>query len=234
MQLIPEIARSLPTLRLIPVRAVLLRQIHFSGIECLPLVMVLGVIVGWLIVFEVASLVGQNVALAVRMLTWMTLRELGPLLVALIVVARSCSAVTSELAAMRVHGEVDALERMGISPIAYLIMPRLLGMVTALLALIITFDIIALTTGLVVVQVTHDVGWDTELSLFLQIANLGDIYISFFKSLTFGVLMGVISCHHGLAVSGALADIPRAVSRAVVTCLANVFVWDVLLTVIGG
>ncbi len=230
VEMLSAVARALPALSRSPIQRVLLNQIHLSGNQCLPLVAILGVLTGLLIVTEIANIAGQNVALSVKMLSWTVLRELGPLFVAVIVVARSCSAIASELAAMKVHGEIANLERMGVSPIAYLVMPRLLALELSLIVLTIYFDLIALGTGLTYIHLSHDIMLDAELEMFLETTNLSDIHLSFFKALVFAAPMAIISCRQGLLADDSPSGIPKAASQAVVACLVSVFVWDVVLT----
>lgn len=230
IELLPAALRALPLLRRAPVWRVLVNQVYLSGYQCLPLVAIVGALTGLLIVTEIASLTGQNVALSVKMLTWTVLRELGPLFVAVIVVARSCSAIASELAAMKVHGEMASLERMGVSPLAYLVLPRLVALELTVVVLTIYFDLIALGAGLTYIHLFHDIRLDAELAMFVETTNLADIHLSFLKALVFAMPMAVISCHQGIHAEDSLSGIPRAASQAVVSCLVTVFVLDVALT----
>jgi phospholipid/cholesterol/gamma-HCH transport system permease protein len=210
----------------VPARRVWLRQLYFSGLETLPLLLVLGVAVSGIIVGELRAF-GQSDAGALDLMSAIVLGELAPLLTAFLITARSVPAMASELATMRVTGETVTLARIGISPIEYLVVPRLYGMATASLLLTIYFVLVAFFVGALL---THGVHALDALRLVGEAIHLGDILVCLFKSLLFGVIMAVVACRIGLrAGPGAWTEVPVAASRAVVRSLALVFLCDFIV-----
>lgn len=222
----------LPALGRGPVRKVLLKQLYFTGIESLGAIGAVGFLVGLIIVTQMNNLVGRNEILMVRVLIWTIVRELGPLLAAIVIVGRSSSAIASELAAMQVNGEVKSLRRMAISPLSYLVMPRVLGMTLTSIALAFYFQAIAIGTGAAVAALRLDIALGSEIANFFEIISFREIAASFLKSAVFGILVSVVSCYHGLRVKAALTEIPQAASQAVIRSLLAVFVWDGVITVL--
>ena len=112
-----------------PMRNVLARQILFTGLEATGFVVMIALIVGVLVVVQAQywlTRLGQT-ALIGPILTAVVLRELGPLLTNFVVIARSGTAISTELANMKIHGEVRTLDAMGVDPFVYLVIPRVLG-----------------------------------------------------------------------------------------------------------
>lgn len=209
-----------------PARRVLLKQLYFSGAESLGLIILIGAAVGAIIVQQLHIQFGQSGSEVLRLLMIMTLDELAPLLTALVMVARSSSALASELAAMKVHGEIQLLERLGVSPQTYLILPRLAGMSLASLTLSAYFTLATLTTGVIMVggfNLWH------ELYHLSEVLPAGLIGQSLLKALLFGLLMSVIACRAGLRAEAGMTEIPKAASRAVIRSLLAIFIVDLLL-----
>ncbi|MGE5027189.1 MAG: ABC transporter permease [Betaproteobacteria bacterium] len=222
----------LPALDRGPVRKVLLKQLYFTGIESFGPICAVGFLAGLIIVVHVNNLVGRNEILLVHVLIWTIVRELGPLLAAIVIVGRSSSAIASELAAMQVNGEVKSLRRMAISPLSYLVMPRVLGMTLTSIALAFYFQAIAVGTGAALAALRLDINLGSEIANFFEIIGFREIAASILKSAVFGVSVAVVSCYHGLRVKAAPTEIPQAASHAVIRSLLAVFVWDGAITVL--
>ncbi len=222
----------LPALMKWPVRRAFLKQMYFTGIQSVGPVGSFGFLSGLIMVMQVSSLVGRNEILTLQVLIWTVVRELGPLLTAVVIVGRSSSAIASELAAMQVNGEIISLQRMGVSPRAYLIMPRALAMTVASLALTFYFQLVAIGTGMVVTAWHIDVSLAGEVRHFFEMLSYREIFAALLKSVLFGMLVSVVSCYHGLSVKRAMTEIPIAASRAVMQSLLAVFACDGLVTVL--
>ncbi|MDD5328665.1 MAG: ABC transporter permease [Sulfuricella sp.] len=214
------------------VRRVLLKQLYFTGMESVGAVGAVAFLVGLIIVTQMTNLVGRNETLTVHVLIWVIVRELGPLLTAVVIIGRSSSAVASELAAMQVNGEIKSLRRMAISPLSYLVMPRMLGMTLSSVALTFYFQAVAIAAGVVTAALRQELSLGSEIAEFFEVIDFADIAASFLKSAVFGVLVAVVSCYHGLRVKTAWTEIPQAASQAVIRSLLAVFVWDGLITVL--
>jgi len=95
------------------IRTVLLKQIYFTGLEASGIIVTIAVILGAVIITQVVSLIGDNGSLTGKILVWVVLRELAPLLTAIIIIARSGTAIAAELGSMKINGDIDALEMLG-------------------------------------------------------------------------------------------------------------------------
>jgi phospholipid/cholesterol/gamma-HCH transport system permease protein len=230
--LIGRVLYTLPVIFKWPVRSALLKQLYFTGIQSVWPVSVMGFLAGMIMVMQVSNLVGRNELLTLHVLIWTVVRELGPLLTAIVIVGRSSSAIASELAAMQVNGEIKSLTRMGISPISYLVVPRILAMTITGAALTFYFQVVAIGTGMVVTAVNIDVSLLGEMNHFFEMLSFREIFGAFLKSICFGMLVSVVSCYYGLSVKRAMTEIPVAASRAVMQSLLAVFACDGLLTVL--
>ena len=215
----------------IAIRSVLLKQMYFSGLEATKIVLLLALILGTVIVSQVVGLVGtNNGSLTGKVLVWVVFRELGPLLTAIIVIARSGTAIATELGAMKLNGELETLELMGIPPERYLILPRIAGVMTAVIVLTVYFVITAFLGGFLFSYFVHHIPY----SQFVQgiLASLGPLeaVVLGIKSASFGLAIPLICCQSGLSVGTSATEIPQAATRAVINSLFTVFMLDGVIT----
>jgi phospholipid/cholesterol/gamma-HCH transport system permease protein len=232
VMLLGRVFYSLPVIVKWPVRKTLLKQLYFTGIQSVGAISVMGFIAGMIMVIEVSNLVGRNELLTLQVLIWTVVRELGPLLTAIVIIGRSSSAIASELAAMQVNVEIKNLQRMGISPIPYLVVPRMVAMIITSTVLTFYFQIVAIGTGMVVTAWNIDVSLLGEVDAFFDMLSFREIFAAILKSICFGILVSVVSCYYGLKVKRAMTEIPVAASQAVIRSLLAVFACDGILTVL--
>ena len=133
-------------------------------------------------------------------------RELGPLLTAFIVIARSATAIATEIAGMVISHEVEAYMSVGIDPIEHLAVPRFLGVTISLVLLNIYFSVFGLAGSFAVAQIFNAMPADTYFSNLLQSLSIQDILITVIKSAAFGMIISIVAITAGLrAVSNAFA-----------------------------
>jgi phospholipid/cholesterol/gamma-HCH transport system permease protein len=214
------------------VRAVLYRQILFTGVQAIPFTALIAGLVAMIVVVQ--ARLGGGVAeggVVGRLLVVAIVRELGPLVVGTIVVARSCSAIAAELGNMRVGRELDSLVAMGVDPFEYLVLPRLTGVAVAVMCLTVVFVTVSLGAGAgLTALLAERTGAGEIMRLVGENLQPVDHLVVLAKTLVPGLLMAAISCHEGLSASGSVTAVPPAVTAAVVRSLAAVFVWDSLVT----
>lgn len=222
---------QLSALRRAPVQHALAQQLQGCGVQALPGLLCAGVALGLIAVQQMHGTYGANVEFTLRTLLQLLLSELAPLLTAVFLIARSSSAMAAELAAIRVQGEWRLLGTMGIDPLAYLLLPRLLALTLAsgVLALY-----LLLTAQLTAVLYALDSPDPATLYSMLEPLSAGLIAQCLGKSLLFGGLIGLISCASGVAAHGNWTAIPRASARAVVRALLAVFAADALWALLPG
>ena len=221
--------RRIGVLRLPPVAEELVRQIYFTGASATGSVVVRGAFIGTLIIAYVIEVLNADAALAVKMLLWVVLREVGPLIAAVLVIQRSGTAVATELALREISGEIASLRRMRIDPYDYLVVPRVVGMALSNAALTLYVQLIAVGGGMLLSSIVIQVPLDQMLGSFFLLASPLDLVYSFIKSLLFGAAIGVIACYHGLNPRGhSINVVPQAAIRAVTEALLAVMLLNVV------
>jgi phospholipid/cholesterol/gamma-HCH transport system permease protein len=219
-------ARHLDALRIPPVRTVFNRQVYFTGIEALRTSTFLALLCGSLIATQVIIFTGNNSELVNNVLTWVIVRELAPLIIAIVIIARSSAAIASELALMRIHNEMRLLEFMGISHYNYLIVPRVVGVALSVVVLNIYFQLVAVGGGLFVSSLFQHVSYLEHLNRFFVSAHPMDFVLSNVKGLFHGIIIATSACYHGLNVGNSMTEVPKATTRAVTHGIVTVFVFD--------
>ncbi len=213
-------------------------EINRAGVALLPMFIFIALALGFLVVGQTVSAlakVGATDYLGSTMVI-VIVRELGPLLTAVLVLARVGTANVIELGTARALGEVEALEALGIDPVHYLIVPRVIGMALGIFSLTIYLILGALASGWVFAFL-QDVPL-TPGDYFKQITEaLGwlDFALLALKTLAFGFFIAIVTCYHGLAQPLRLEDVSRvavrAVTQGVIVCVLLDAVFIVLYLV---
>jgi phospholipid/cholesterol/gamma-HCH transport system permease protein len=209
-------------------------QIVFTFVEALPvcslLALGLGAVVNSIILPLLTNLgqSGLNYTLLVTLIT----RELGPLLTAVIVIARSATAIATEIATMVTGHEVEAYIASGVDPMEHLAAPRFLGMIISLFLLNIYFSLLGLAGSGVVAQVFSPVAASTYFGGLLNSLRLADIVAAVVKSVIFGGIIALASLYAGFSVERASTEVPVAGLHAVSRSLAGVIVADMVVSLI--
>jgi len=198
-------------------------------------VMFLSAILGLVVIGQTVSLltsVGANRFLGTVMVT-VVVRELGPLLAALLVLTRTGAANVIELGTARALGEVEALEVLGIDPVHYLVVPRVIGMALGIFALTVYLILGALISGYLwaFLQDVPLLPGDYFRQLAEALRGL-DFVLLVLKSGVFGVIIAVVSCFHGLAQPLRLEELPRVAIRAVAQSVIICMVLDALFLLV--
>jgi phospholipid/cholesterol/gamma-HCH transport system permease protein len=233
LQLLWYTFTHLHVLRITPVNAVFHRQIFFTGVEALRIVAMFGLLSGALVITQITSLVGGDSELTVKILIWTVVREVGPLFAAIIIIARSSSAIASELALMKTHQEMTSLSRMGISPQDYLLVPRVAGVTLAVLALTIYFQVVAIGGGLAISAMFQNVSYMEQVGRFLQTVTLSEFVVVGIKGGLFGMAISTISCYNGMQALPSMTEVPKVAIKAVLQSLLFVFTLDALIAYLG-
>ncbi|MFZ5723752.1 MAG: ABC transporter permease [Pseudomonadota bacterium] len=211
--------------RRVPTRRVYLKQVYFSGLQSLPLVLLVGAAVSGIIIGQLRNF-GESPKESIDILLTITLDELAPLLTAILIAARSAPAMASELATMQANGEIRLLARLGVPPVDYLVVPRVFGMATGSLLLAIYFGFAATVAGSAFAAGTHMLD---ALVLVAESLEPEVLLLCLVKSALFGMTIAVMACFTGLAARGSFNEVPIAASRAVVRGFAAVLLFDLLL-----
>lgn len=142
--------------------------------------------------------------------------EIGPLMTAIVLAARSGSSNAAQLGAMVVGEEVDALRQMGVHPVRFLVVPKVLALSIATLALVVVFDIVGMCGGALFAWGVADIDLKVYIEQTRQALKLSDVLVATAKSVTFGACVGVVGCALGLRVTGGSEGVGRATTNSVV------------------
>jgi len=217
------------------IRPLIRGEIHRAGVRLLPVVAFVGAALGFVII-------GQTVALLHRLgaqeyigkvMVTVVVRELGPLVAALLVLARVGTATVIELGTSRAHGEVEALEALGIDPIHYLVVPRMVGMAVSIFALTMYLIIIAVFSGYLFAFIQ-----DVPLLPGDYVRQLAgalvweDFVLLALKTVGFGVVISIVSCFQGLAQPLRIEEVSGATTRAVLHSIVACVLLDAVFIVV--
>jgi len=218
-----------------PVRTAFARQVLAIGVEPVLFVAALGMFLGISVVVQLTFWVGEagQSQLVGPLLVTVVAREVGPVLINLVVIVRSGSAMTTELGVLKINGEVRALEAQGEDPFLHLVLPRVLGMAVSTFCLTIVFIFIAFASGYVFAA------WlgkgSRDLLLFADTVSGAVQPKDVFNVLAKGILPALFAsascCVGGLGV-GSVAEIPQATQRALTRSVAGLFAISIAVSLL--
>ena len=209
-------------------------QIYFTGWQAIPLMSMLALSSGTIVILQSStnlSILGRTEMIG-NLMVVIIVRELGPLLTALVVIARSGTAVASELGNMRVNREIEALETMGIDPYSFIIFPRLLGGLISVICLGFYFNLVALMGGFFISRLIHAMPLNFYLDSIASAFSSEDLWLYFIKSSFSGIMIFVIACYHGLQVKQSPHEVPQVTTKAVVNSIIAVVLFNLTVTTI--
>lgn len=208
------------------------KQVHFIGVRSLFVIILTASFTGMVLglqgyytlrKFGSEGLLGSAVALSL-------IRELGPVLSALMVTGRAGSALTAELGIMRIGEQIDSLEVMGIDPVKYLVSPRILGGLVSLPLLTAIFDVVGIFGGYVVGVNLLGVNAGAYMGRMEASVELADITNGFIKAIVFGLLVSWVCTYKGFYTGRGAEGVSRSTTSAVVMSSVLVLVGDYFLT----
>jgi phospholipid/cholesterol/gamma-HCH transport system permease protein len=213
----------------------LLKRIHFIGSQSILLIILTGVFTGMVLGlqgFRTLSRVGSEAFLGPSVALSL-IKELGPVLSALMVTARAGSAIAAEIGIMRISDQIDALELMGLNPFRYLVIPTILASIIALPLLTAIFDVVGIFGGYFVGVKLLGMEGGVYFGEMANFVNMDDIYEGIYKSLSFGVIISWVCCYKGFYTGSwgyGAEGVSKATTQAVVLSSALILVWDYFMT----
>lgn len=203
-------------------RRVILEQIYFTGFQALPVLIPVGLLIGSMLIVIFAQVSAQYDLGKTTVL--LVVREIGPLVTALVLILRSATSVTIQISYMKVFHEIEAIEMGGMDPIRVICLPRLIGIIISLLCLFVVFDLVSIIGGYAVVWGVTYIPMGNFLEQIGKALTGTDIIVGFLKAVCFGSIVTVTSLYHGFRDKKSIADLPEAASRAAIEgfsyCLA--------------
>lgn len=209
-------------------------QIYFTGFQALPLISVLALASGSIVILQSSvnlSLLGGGSLLG-NLMVAIIVRELAPLLTALIVIARSGTAVASEIGTMRVNREIEALEAMGIHPLSYIVFPRLMGGVVSVVCLSVYFVVVATIGGFVLTAPLHKMTFSFYGDSMAAAFSSADVVLFFLKNMFSGLIIFMIACYQGFLVKLSPHEVPQVTTKAVVNSVIYVVLFNMTATML--
>lgn len=209
-------------------------QIYFTGWQAMPLITVLALATGGICILQSTAQLQflGGVSQIGNILVVIIVREVGPLVTALIVIARSGTAVASEIGNMRVNREIEALETMGINPLSYIVFPRVLGGVVSVMCLAFYYNAIALLGGYLVSRLINDMPFSFYSESLSNALTVEDVGLFLVKNSFSGMIIFVVSCYQGLLVKQSSHEVPQVTTKAVVNSIIYVTTFNMIVTML--
>jgi phospholipid/cholesterol/gamma-HCH transport system permease protein len=212
------------------VRRVITTQILYTGVQALSLVSVIAFLLGASIIIQTNLMGSADGELLGKVLVAVVLRELAPLVTAIVIAGRSGTAMATELGNMKVNSEVLALSSLGIDPPRFIVLPRLVASIVSVLVLMIYFSVVAIFGAFVVAQLTATASWGSLYSGVSRGVMSFDLGLFLLKGVGLGAIVGWLCCHYGLQVKSSPTEVPQQASRAVVMSLLCGVVYSTFVT----
>lgn len=207
-------------------------QAYFLGVQSTPIVLLTALFTGAVISLESAlnavqygfgGIVGGAVAYA-------SARELGPMLTGIVVAGRAGSAIAAELGSMTVTEQIEALRSMGVDPVRYLVVPRLLALLITLPMLTIFADVISLLGGMYVAQAYAHISYADFVNSVKTTIGMRDFLHGLIKAPVFAVIIALVGAYQGLRTREGAAGVGRTVTGSVVISMILIFIANFILS----
>lgn len=205
-----------------------------TGVDALPIVGLISFLLGLIMAFMSSVQLqqfGANIYVA-SLVSLAMVRELGPIMTAIIVAGRSGSAFAAEIGTMKVSEEIDALFTMGFEPTRFLVIPKVIASVIVVPFLVLFSDLFAITGGLVVGVFMLDLTANSYIAQTIKTLTLFDVFWGFMKSGVFALLIAWIGCLRGFQVRGGAASVGEGTTSAVVSSIFLIVLSDSIFAVI--
>lgn len=209
-----------------------IKQMEFVGVNSLFVVLLTGLFTGMVLalqtyyafrMFSAESLVGATVALSMT-------RELGPVITALMVTGRAGSAIAAEIGTMRVTEQIDALTVMAISPVQYLVVPRIVAGIIMLPLLTVISDFVGVIGGYLVGVKLLGINSGLFLNKIYEYVDFDDLYNGLIKAACFGLIFTLVGCYKGFYTRGGAEGVGKSTTQAVVLGSVLILMFDYVLT----
>ena len=208
-------------------------NLYKAGAQALPVTALVGFLIGITISY-LSALQLRNFGadlFIVNILGISIIRELGPVLVAVLVAGRSGSAMTAQIGVMRVTEEIDALSTMGVSRSLRVVFPKIFGLTVAMPLLVLWISAIALFGGMVAALLQLDLSLSYFIDNLPRAVPVANLWIGLGKGLVFGFVIALVSCHFGLRVKPNTESLSANTTSAVVTSITTVILVDAVFAV---
>lgn len=214
----------------------MIRNMYRMGVKSVPIVSATAFFTGAIMVITAAPIVMQFNAknFVGWSATFTTFREIGPLLIGLMFNGRVGANNTAELGTMVVTEQIDALRALAIDPITYLVVPRVISIITIMTTLVVVGDFLSILGAMGMAWGLLDIYPLSFYTSALPMLDPWDFYVGVIKAFLFGIMISLNSCYFGLSTKGGAAGVGAAVNDSVVAAASGVFIADYMSTFILG
>lgn len=210
-------------------------NVYKGGVQALPVTALVGFMIGiamsYLMALQLRKF-GADIFI-VNILGLAVIRELGPMLMAVLVAGRSGSAMTAQIGVMRVTEEIDALAAMGISRMLRLILPKVIGLTLVAPLLVFWTSLWALIGGMMAANLQLGIGYEFFLQQLPKVVRAVNITLGLSKGLVFGFLITLVACHYGLRVKPNTESLSASTTSSVVTAITCVILVDAIFAIMS-
>lgn len=227
------LAKAVRTFFTTPLRTGLtIAQMNKIGVNSLPLVFLTSLFTGMVLALQSAYQLQKFSAMkfTADLVALSVTRELGPVLTGIVVAGRIGAAMTAEIGTMRVTEQIDALHSLGVDPVRYLVVPRVVAGVSMLLVLSMYADFIGMLGGYLVAVFKLGLSSDVYIKRTFDALVLKDIWTGLFKATVFGLIISIVGCYFGFQTRGGAEGVGRATTLSVVSSLVGIIVVDCFFT----
>ncbi len=209
-------------------------EMQLSGGQALPIVGVIAVLTGVILAYQAAAQLRQFGAdiFVADMVGIAMVREMGPLMTAIVLAGRTGAAFAATLGSMKSNEEVDALQTLGVSPVDFLVMPRLVALSAMLPLLVLFANALGILGGLLIALATLDIPANLYWTETKSFVDLSDLFTGLIKAGTYGVLIGLAGCQRGLQAERSAGGVGAAATSAVVTSIFLIIVANAVYAVV--
>ena len=212
----------------------ILHNIQAAGVDALPITGLLSFLMGIVIAYQGADQLqrfGANI-FVVDLVALAMLRELSPLLTAIIIAGRSGSAYTAQIGTMKVTEEIDALRTIGVGAQEMLVLPKLVALVIVLPLLTVYTDVTGLLGGMVMAQSRLGVGYDAFIDRLDEAIQLSSYWTGIAKAPVFAMIIALVGCYRGFQVGGSADSVGTQTTISVVQSIFLVIVTDAVFSIV--
>ncbi|MHB8154441.1 MAG: MlaE family ABC transporter permease [Candidatus Omnitrophota bacterium] len=210
----------------------IVEQSKKAGYDSLPIVSVVALFIGFIFALQFGYFmqrIGSEMYIA-SLVALAIVRELGPVITALIVAGRVGAANTAELGSMQVTEQIDALETLATNPVKYLVVPRFVALSIMLPLLTLFADIIGIIGSYLICVVKLGITSNMYMNMTFSALLYKDLFTGLFKAWIFGMVIALVSCYEGFNVAGGAVGVGRATTRSVVFSFLMIIAADCLFT----
>ena len=208
-------------------------NLYKSGVRAMPVTALVGFLIGVVLSYLSALQLKQFGAdiFIINILGMGIVRELGPVLTAVLVAGRSGSAMTAQLGVMRVTEEIDALATMGVSRTLRLVLPKVVALAVAMPLLVLWTTAVALVGGMVSAFAQLDIGYGAFFEALPKAVPVANLWIAQAKGLAFGIAIALVACHFGLRVQPNTESLSSNTTASVVSSITAVILLDAVFAI---